>query len=228
MAMIKKDRYKIRFKAYITYPYEEKITGIFLEEHYDTISRIKLEDNSLDTTISKELANFIVSEGGKVEKIKVLRFRGKKKLFDIPVEIKNRNNELVIRLVGKTKEELSKNIEEIKKKLLKSGVKHTKVCSWRRLEDFDEGTDDEYLENAEDNIILEAHHLKKYEKEDTTDRIVEIVKADNEVNKDNIDKENVVCPFCDSDNIKELLQTPNGNRMKCLDCNEMFVDNKKI
>lgn len=161
MAMIKQNRYNIRFKAYITFPYEEKISGTFLEEHYDTISRIKLEDNSLDTTISKELADFIVSEGGTVEKIKILRYRGKKKLFDLPVEIKNKKSELVVRLVGKTKEKLFENIEYIKNELLKYGVKPTKVCSWQRLEDFDEGEFDEDTENIEDDIVSDFPHIIK-------------------------------------------------------------------
>lgn len=40
--------------------------------------------------------------------------------------------------------------------------------------------------------------------------------------------DNIVCPNCDGDNLRELLQTPNGNRLKCEDCDEIFVDRVTI
>ncbi len=38
-----------------------------------------------------------------------------------------------------------------------------------------------------------------------------------------VNSKSVICPDCKSNNVKELLQTSNGNRMKCLDCGEIFV-----
>jgi hypothetical protein len=235
MVNIKKDRYKIRFKAYISYPCEEKIVGTFLDEKYDKLSRIKLEDNSLDTRISKELAAFIVSHGGMVETIKVLKHVGKKKLFGIPVEIKSKHNEFIIRLVGKTRNKLSEDIEYIKNELLKFGVKPTKVCSWRRLEDFDEKESDddeiEEIETNEDIVVLEIPRLDDIEETDDIDKeekIDKMEKEDKEEANEADNKGEVVCPDCGSTNLKELLHTPSGIRTKCLDCEEIFVNKVNI
>lgn len=157
MARIKSNRYDIKFKANLTYPIEEKLTGILLEEHLDNNYRIKIEDESVDIrNISKDLADLIESEGGIVEKVKVLRYRGKKKLFDIPTEIKkNRNDEITVRLVGDSKEGLLKTIEFINQNMKEFGIK-PKICMWQRLEDFDEEEDTE-----EETEILSIPNIEK-------------------------------------------------------------------
>lgn len=154
MTRIKSDRYLSKFKGYLTYPPDKIISGALLDYYYEYKFSIQFEESGiLAQYIKKDLINMIEKDGGKVEKVGMLRSRGKSKLFDIPVEIrkiKKKNNfeGIRIRLTGDTKDEISQKIDIIKERLSEYGIK-PKECIFEK----DEKDKSEEVEIIEESIV---------------------------------------------------------------------------
>ncbi len=157
MTRIKSDRYSMKYKGYLTYPPDVKLNGILLEsyfEHKYNISYDGDDNNSiLAPYIKKDLAELIENDGGIVDKIRVERTKGRKKLFDIPVEIRKIKNKGVvegirIRLTSDSKEDIIKTIEYIKEKMSEYGIK-PKECVWQK-------NDKSTIDKSIDEIVEES------------------------------------------------------------------------
>lgn len=119
------ERYSKKYQGFLVYHSDKKMNAVLLDSYFETKYRIKFDndDISFDTrNISKELANFLEYDGGIVEKIQVKRTRGKKKLFELPVQIKKIKDEdnldaIEIKIIGNNYDNISKKIESIKQNL---------------------------------------------------------------------------------------------------------------
>lgn len=219
MSVIKADRYEIPFKKYLTFPADEKILGLLLEEHYDKKYQIKFGEDSVECgDIPKGVADLVESYDCIVEKLNILKYRGRSKLFGkIPVETKNFGDEIEVRITDTTKESLDNTVKYIEQEFLKYGVK-PKICSWDREEPIiknKEDEDNEYTINM--GLVPKEDIIERPEK----DGILEVPKFT--VNKEKMNQKEIKCPECSSEDIILLLQTPNGNRQKCQNCGEIFV-----
>lgn len=234
---IKLEQFSQKYQGFLEYPSDKvndrKMSAILFDTYLETKYIIKYGDEEILTrNISKELATVLESDGMEIEKIQIKRLRGKKKLFKLPVRItKDMDKDNVectkIKIIGNNFDSVAKKIELIKQNLSEYGIKPNECI--RERKDLEEGIDDdeedlEYIEEEnDDNTILEVPRVVNNVEEDG---MIEIIEKIDDINSENADKENVspsVCPSCNSNNVKELLQTPNGNRMKCEDCNETFV-----
>lgn len=229
---VKLEDFSKKYQGFLEYPVDKvtdkKMNAILYDTYLETKYRVKYGDEEILTrNISKELANLLESDGIEIEKVQIKRYRGKKKLFNLPVKItrdidKDEVECIKIKIIGNNFDSVSKKIGLIKQNLSEYGIKPSECI--RERKDLEEGIDDdeEDLEDIEeidnDDNVLEIHHtLSKAEEAEEAEKIEITEKIDD------INSENVTCPSCNSNNVKELLRTPNGNRMKCEDCNDTFV-----
>lgn len=137
MAQIKPEKYTPLLKGYLTYPPDSKISALLLEERFEKRFIVTFGKDTVDEhRVTKDLAKLIETIGGNVKPVKVLRTEGKKKLFDIPVEIrkimkKDKIDGIRIRVTGESVLELVKKIETIKENFSQYGLK-PKECLWDR------------------------------------------------------------------------------------------------
>ena len=133
----KPEQYSPDYKGYLTYPAHPKINGILLEETNRTIYKITLNNQAIESrALTKELNGLIIRDNGTVETKQVIKTFGKSRIFDIPVSIRKilkRKvlNSIRIRVTGKTIQEVIKNLDEIKKNMVKWGIEPTE-CIWDR------------------------------------------------------------------------------------------------
>lgn len=155
MTKIKSDRYLQKYKGYLTYPPERILNGVLLDYYYEYNFNVKYGEEDIFTPyVKKDLSELIEKYGGIVEKVQVLRTRGKEKLFGIPVEIRKIKNKSVleglrIRLTSDNKDGLIQTIEFIKEKMSEYGIK-PKECVWQKVDkNIKEDTSKEVLEESE-------------------------------------------------------------------------------
>ncbi len=170
----KLEQYSKKYQGFLEYSPDKKINAILLDSYFETKYNIKFNDKHFETrTLSKELANFLESDGGKIEKIQIKRTHGKKKLFGLSVKIKKiKNNDSIegirIKLMGNNFDSISKKVELIKEKMSEYGIK-PKECI-RERKDLEEGIDEEDNDDTDnddtddeiiEDTILEVPHMEK-------------------------------------------------------------------
>lgn len=137
MVKINPEKYTPQLKGYLTYTPKPEIEALLLDELYEKRYVVSFGDEVIEEhRVLKPLADLIKSNGGNVKTIKFRKTTGKKKLFDIPVEIRklmkgSRLMGIRIRVTGDTVLELVKKLEVIKTNFAEYGVK-PKECLWDR------------------------------------------------------------------------------------------------
>lgn len=137
MVSIKSEKYTPLLKGYLTYPPDNRIIALLLDEHFENVSVISFGNEQIEEyRISGSLASLIRLNGGNVKQKKIIRTRGKKELFGIPVEVRKINKKskiegIRIRVTGLDILELVKRMETIKSGFLEYKIK-PKECLWDR------------------------------------------------------------------------------------------------
>lgn len=154
MVSIKPERYSDKYKGYLTYLADPKISAILLDTYYQTRHRISFGEDDTNIVeerfIKKDLAELLESYNIHVEKFQIKRSKSKKKLFDVPVEMrkvktKDMLDGIRIRLTGNNLDSVAKKMDLIKNNIKEYGIE-PKECIWYR-DDLEEGIDED-----EDNI----------------------------------------------------------------------------
>ena len=126
-------------KGYLTYPPNPKINGIFLFESYQPYYLLEWGDKKLKVyNLKSNLREEIVKMGGTVKPVKELRTAGKKKVFDLPVQVRKERKKgelvaIIVRVDGDTIGEVDDKIKAIRSGVLEYYKIEPTTCMWDKL-----------------------------------------------------------------------------------------------